>query len=68
MKINLDKNLEDSIINFLNSLEKNNFEYFPVLNGVTKSGIDLRDIKNKKTGQTAYDRMRELVGVVKIRY
>jgi hypothetical protein len=33
-----------------------------------KSGIDLRNIKNKETGQTAYDRMRELVGTVKIRY
>ena len=41
MKINLDRNLEESIINFLKSLEKNNFEYSPVLNGVTKSGIDL---------------------------
>ena len=33
-----------------------------------KSKTHLRDIKNKETGQTAYDRMRELVGTVKIRY
>tara|TARA_B100001057_G_scaffold500029_1_gene613086 strand:- start:33480 stop:34577 length:1098 start_codon:yes stop_codon:yes gene_type:complete len=41
MKTNLDKNLEDSIINFINNLEKNKFEYLPVLNGVTQSGKDL---------------------------
>ena len=48
--------------------EGRDFDYRPPDKIDRKSGIDLRDIKNKKTGQTAYDRMRELVGVVKIRY
>ena len=33
-----------------------------------KSKIDLRTIRNEKTGQTAYDRWRELTGQVKITY
>jgi len=33
-----------------------------------KSRIDLRTIRNEKTGQTAYDRWRELTGKVKITY
>jgi len=48
--------------------EGRDFDYRPPDKIDRKSGIDLRDIKNKETGQTAYDRMRELVGTVKIRY
>ena len=33
-----------------------------------KSKLDLRTIRNEDTGQTAYDRWRELVGQVKIDY
>ena len=46
--------------------ENREFNYLPPAKTDTKSGIDLRTIRNEETGQTAYDRWRELSGQVKL--
>lgn len=35
-------NLDDNLLSFLNSLKKNEFEYFPVKTGLTKEGNDIK--------------------------
>ena len=47
--------------------EERDFKYTPPDKVDRKSKIDLRTIR-KKDGQTAYDRLRELTGVVKLSY
>ena len=48
--------------------ETRDFNYRPPPAVDRKSRIDLRTIRNETTGQTAYDRWRELTGQVKITY
>ena len=48
--------------------ENRDFNYIPPAKVDVKSGIDLRTIRNEETGQTAYDRWRELSGQVKFSY
>ena len=48
--------------------ENRDFDYRPPAKVDTKSKLDLRTIRNTETGQTAYDRWRELTGKVTVRY
>ena len=49
-------------------LENREFNYRAPSPVDAKSKLDLRTIRNETTGQTAYDRLRELVGTVDLQY
>ena len=49
-------------------LEDRNFDYRAPSPVDRRSELDLRTIRNETTGQTAYDRLRELVGKVDLQY